>query len=121
MPGPLAIASVALPFLQKLGEGRDVRRYKQQLEQQQKTANLINALSKGRIQYQPTAEYKPSTFTRLTGAANTGLGAFNTFKNLQAQQAAQKLAQETGQEQLDALRRTASIQRGAADYAGDIG
>lgn len=121
MPGPLAIASVALPFLQKLGEGRDVRRYKQQLEQQQKTANLINALSKGRIQYQPTAEYKPSTFTRLTGAANTGLGAFNTFKNLQAQQAAQKLAQETGQEQLDALRRTASMQRGAADYAGDIG
>ena len=118
MPGPLAIASVALPFLQKLGEGRDVRRYKQQLEQQQKTANLIGALSKGRVQYQPTAEYKPSAFTRLTGAASTGLGAYNTFQNLQGQQAAQKLAQETGEAQLAKLRTEAAIRQGAAEYMG---
>ena len=120
MPGPLAIASVALPLLQKLGESRDVRRYKQQLEQQQKTANLINALSKGRIQYQPTAEYQPSAFTRLTGAASTGLGAYNTFQNLQAAQAAEKLAQEKGALEVGQLQRKASLQRGAADYAGDI-
>tara|TARA_Y100000310_G_scaffold246736_1_gene252129 strand:+ start:496 stop:2007 length:1512 start_codon:yes stop_codon:yes gene_type:complete len=109
-----------LPLLQKLGESRDVARYKRQLEQQQKTANLINALSKGRIQYQPTAEYQPSAFTRLTGAASTGLGAYNAFQNLQAAQAAEKLAQQTGEAELGQLQRKASLQRGAADYAGDI-
>ena len=121
MPVPwLAIASTALPLLQKLGESRDIGRYKRQLEQQQKTANLINALSKGRVDYQPTAEYQPSAFTRLTGAASTGLGAYNAFQNLQAAQAAEKLAQEKGALEVGQLQRKASLQRGAADYAGDI-
>ena len=119
MPVPwLAIASTALPLLQKLGESRDVGRYKRQLEQQQKTANLINALSKGRVEYQPTAEYQPSAFTQITGAASTGLGAYNAFQNLQAAQAAEKLAQEKGALEVTKLRQEGATRRGMADYLG---
>ena len=117
MPVPwLQIASVGLPLLQKLGESRDVGRYKQQLEQQQKTANLINALSKGRIQYQPTAEYKPSTLTRATGAASTGLGAYQAFKGLQNQQAATDRAAKLDELRLLDAQRTGAAQEGLADY-----
>ena len=118
MPAPLlTIASVGLPILQQLGQSRDVRRYKQQLEQQQKTANLINALSKGRIQYQPTAEYKPSTLTRVAGAASTGLGAYNTLQDLTAKRAAQGVTQQISEGELAKQQREASLARGAADYA----
>ena len=117
MPAPLlTIASVGLPILQQLGQSRDVRRYKQQLEQQQKTANLVNALSKGRIQYQPTAEYKPSTFTRVAGAANTGLGAYQAFKGLQNQQAATDRAAQLDELRLLEAQRTGATQEGLADY-----
>ena len=120
-PPLMTIASVGLPLLQKLGESRDVRRYKQQLEQQQKTANLINALSRGRIQIQPTAEYKPSAFTQLAGAASTGLGAYNTFRDLTAKRAAQGVAQQLSEAELAKLQREASKERGIADYAQGIG
>ena len=119
--GLMTIASVGLPLLQKLGESRDVRRYKQQLEQQQKTANLINALSRGRIQIQPTAEYKPSGLTRLAGAASTGLGAYNTFQDLTAKRAATDVAQQLSEAELAKLQREASKERGVADYAQGIG
>ena len=117
----LQIAAVGLPLLQKLGESRDVGRYKKQLEQQQKTANLIGALSKGRVQYEPTAEYKPSAFTQLAGAASTGLGAYNTFRDLTAKRAAQGVAQQLSEAELAKLQREASKERGAADYAQGIG
>ena len=115
-PPLMTIASVGLPLLQKLGESRDVRRYKQQLEQQQKTANLINALSRGRIQIQPTAEYKPSAFTQLAGAASTGLGAYNTFRDLTAKRAATDRAATLAELQLPQGQRTAATQEGLADY-----
>ena len=115
-PPLMTIASVGLPLLQKLGESRDVRRYKQQLEQQQKTANLINALSRGRIQIPPTAEYQPSAFTQLGGAASTGLGAYNTFRDLTAKRAATDRAAKLAELQLQQGQRTAATQEGLADY-----
>jgi len=122
MPVPwLQIASVGLPLLQKLGESRDVSRYKRQLEQQQKTANLIGALSKGRVQYEPTAEYKPSAFTQLAGAASTGLGAYNTLQDLTAKRAATGVAQQISEAELAKMQREASQARGVADYAQGIG
>jgi len=112
----MALTSVGLPLLQKLGESRDVGRYRRQLEEQQKKANLISALSKGQVQYQPTAQYKPSPFTKLAGAASTGLGAYQAFKGLQNQQAAADRAAQLDEFRLQQAQRDAATREGMADY-----
>ena len=70
-PPLMTIASVGLPLLQKLGESRDVRRYKQQLEQQQKTANLINALSRGRLDGPGRLQHVPRPHGQAGGAGRS--------------------------------------------------
>ena len=101
----LPALSVGLPMAQQFLSGRRQDKYNKRLDQSQKMANLVQALSRGRIDPGVSAEVpKAGLLEQAIGAGNMGLKAYNMFQNAQGILTDRKLSQELRRHQIDALK-----------------
>ncbi len=118
------IASIGVPLAQSFLSSRRQDELAKRMAEAQRHANLVNLLSRGRVQSNPVVKApKKGLLENLLGAANIGLQAANTY---QQGRKADKLfdSQMQAAEDLSALRKdqraTAALERdkiyGAAKY-----
>jgi len=101
----LPALSVGLPMAQQFLSGRRQDKYNKRLDQSQKMANLVQALSRGRIDPGVSAEVpKAGLLEQAIGAGNMGLKAYNMFQNAQGILTDRKLSQELRRYQIAALK-----------------